>query len=189
MTLSELVEQWYALHRRLAAVNSSTENKRLDNGDWYDTIGDKAVEMLEELQRFCGHSDELDLLIDEVSRGCEPAQGLPTRDQLRGLKELDPNPDGPVLPKGWRHAGHVYTNIEPRPSKLVSFLWKLSDRSAEWDDLAEPVWGDRAATLKEGQAVESACRKANKFFRDNKIPWKVSYAAAPDYTVTLKKTV
>jgi hypothetical protein len=99
-------------------------------------------------------------------------------DELATCAELEASwlrvakPDGPFGTDGFRWQQIEYHGLRGKPFALVLYLWDLPDRVADFDDLAEPVWGDHAANLGADQ-VGSARREANRFFSKRKIPLSV----------------
>ena len=81
--------------------------------------------------------------------------------------------DGPHPPDGFSWDGTNHGRLPPIPWRLVNFLWHARDRTAEFDELADPVWRDHnQLVLKD--AVGSARSKANQFFRRHGIPLRIT---------------
>lgn len=89
----------------------------------------------------------------------------------------DPPPiDGPFGRDGFRWNGIEKTGLEGVPHGLLRYLWSATDRTATYDELAEPVWADRNIDVTEGM-VASARHKANQFFVRWAFPFRVSTAS------------
>jgi hypothetical protein len=96
--------------------------------------------------------------------------------------EEEPQPDGPVAPDGFRHAGKVYSPLARGPFRALSVAWELDGRCANKDDLSETLYGDREETLNQS-TLRDLRGKLNDFFRDHKIPYK---ATVRGYSITIK---
>src|SRR5690349_8981862 len=83
-------------------------------------------------------------------------------------------PDGPCHPQTWRHAGSTLAPLclQPLTWNLVEFLWNKRDRTATFQELAEPVWRDHALTLGSAQ-IGRQRTLANRFFQKNGIPFLI----------------
>ena len=56
--------------------------------------------------------------------------------------------------------------------KLISYLWRAEQRSADFEDLAGDVWEDLPANVGD-DTVGAARRNANAFFHKHAIPLQV----------------
>lgn len=99
-------------------------------------------------------------------------RGLPSGDQAELPKQDDVH-DGPVEPSGFLWCGTPYSGLPPIPFRLVKYLWTQAGRAADFEALAEPVWGDKNTIVDTGM-VGSARKKANKFFERHGIPFKLT---------------
>ncbi len=88
------------------------------------------------------------------------------------LRERNVLKDGPVPPDKFRFAGTTYGSLGPKPYWLIYVLWNASNRTATKEEIAEKVWGDPNVELDQND-LGSARKQANKFFRDQSIPYKV----------------
>lgn len=110
-------------------------------------------------------------------------------DELHASQDGDAaEPDGPCHPYTWRHNGVTLAdNLLQRATwNLVNYLWNAINYTALFDDLGEPVYGDREEFPGDTQ-VGKQRTLANKVFATHGIPWKV--ATSPrDHRVWLKHT-
>lgn len=81
--------------------------------------------------------------------------------------------DAPTPPDGFTYKGQKFQGLTPKPMRLIIHLWIQTNRTSRFDDLADPVWGDRNEIVTK-DAVGSLRRQANKFFKDNNIPFRVT---------------
>jgi hypothetical protein len=86
-------------------------------------------------------------------------------------KDQTPSQDGPVIPDGFSWKGKTYHGLPEKPFRAVEHLWNCRDRVAPYQELAEPVYGDREADLIPDNAIGGFRREINKFFRRNDIPF------------------
>lgn len=84
-------------------------------------------------------------------------------------------PDGPFPPTGFRYKGREGRDCRPLPWRLIDYLWSQRDRSASFNELAEPVWGDKGRLI-DPNMLGSARREANKFFRKHGFPFIIKKA-------------
>jgi hypothetical protein len=85
-------------------------------------------------------------------------------------------PDGPVIGYFWRYNGRTTKPMQPGPWKLADFLWHSRLRTATFDQLAEPLKGDKADAVTT-DSVRSHCKRANQFFEREQIPLVISIKA------------
>jgi hypothetical protein len=83
-----------------------------------------------------------------------------------------PSADGPCGTDGFKFGGTEKSGMPPTAWRLVKFLWDKPDRSADFSDLADPVFGDREEYVT-ADRVGSARREANACFRRWGFPLKV----------------
>jgi hypothetical protein len=116
---------------------------------------------------------------DESSQEARHADGSPASkadspgDRLLSGRSHDPSADGPVPPDAFRHEARLYHGLQPKPYRLVEYLWGCENRTSPFHDLAEPVWGDREQMVPDC-GPGSLRRQANRFFAKHAIPYKVS---------------
>jgi hypothetical protein len=83
-------------------------------------------------------------------------------------------PDGPCPPFTWRHEGKIVKdNMQPAAWKMVKHLWQAAELSATTDDLKLPVYDDAERETGENE-FGSLRRAANSFFKEHKIPWRIT---------------
>lgn len=80
--------------------------------------------------------------------------------------------DGPFGIDGFCWQGNEHHRIRNLVHKLIVYLWGVPDKTADFADLAVPVWGDHVARP-DFRTVGSVRRDANQFFESNQIPFKV----------------
>lgn len=91
----------------------------------------------------------------------------------RGDDKKAPEPDGPCHPYTWCQNGkRLPDKLQRLTWKLVKHLWDKKDNTASLDSLAEPVYGDREQIVDKA-SVGNQRTKANRFFEDHNIPWRV----------------
>jgi len=87
--------------------------------------------------------------------------------------------DGPIA-NGLRYGGKEFVGLNGQAWKLLNYLWAKGSNGASFDDVAEHVWGD---SQRDGNEVKSKFRSpqstANKFFRDNALPFEISASSNP----------
>lgn len=89
-------------------------------------------------------------------------------------EEDAPVTDGPTEPFTWTHEGTVIGHrMHEAAWNLVSHLWQCRHRSEYWNNLGEPVYGDAEHSMSH-EVVPSLRKKANKFFSEYDIPYRVS---------------
>jgi len=83
--------------------------------------------------------------------------------------------DGPCHPYTWRHKGQKLpdNSLQRATWNLVNHLWNDPERTATFDELAEPVFGDHSAEP-DGYQIGKQRTLANKFFSGQGISWKVA---------------
>lgn len=86
----------------------------------------------------------------------------------------NPTSGGPITPDGFFFQGKRYGKLQPTPWRLVNYLWHQRNRTAEYNDLARPVWNDDDMEQVGENAFGGARRIANQFFRTNDIPFQVA---------------
>jgi hypothetical protein len=79
---------------------------------------------------------------------------------------------GPFPPDGFRLGGVEKSVVRDKVWKLINHLWYARNRTASFEDLAEPVWGDLASTVDKNN-LGSLRRDANHFFEENSWPFRV----------------
>ena len=108
---------------------------------------------------------------------------LVTKIGIRRDNKGDDKPEGPIA-NDFRWNGQDYDGLNGKAKKLVGYLWDAKEKTATFDELAGPVWGDHAKHITSNM-VGKARARANKFFLDNAIPFEVSIA---DRSVKLFRT-
>ena len=89
-------------------------------------------------------------------------------------KEIAPEPDGPVRPESFRWDRELYSGLIGLAWNLVYHLWNFpGDGGVPFSELGEPVWGDDEVIVDPDSNLGALRRNANKFFRDNKLPFRV----------------
>ena len=92
------------------------------------------------------------------NNGKAPAIGQET------VVDAVPEHDGPVEGYRWRHNGTVTRGtMPPKAWKMVRFLWNKLSRTAEFDELALPVYDSHGHAPSE-DAIGSLRKQANSFF-------------------------
>ena len=151
---------------------------------------DRIGQVLNELG-FPGYEEFGDLPRVYVSFAGQPSDGsdslLLTQAILAGLEPLrreggagqsdapEPNsspPDGPLPPDGFRWKGKEFRGLAPQPWRLIDFLWQQKGQQAEFAQLAEPVWRDRAEAV-DSKNFGSTRRDANRWLKSHDLPFKV----------------
>ena len=89
--------------------------------------------------------------------------------QLGQLLVVD---DGPADPQHFCWRGERLPVPGRMTWKLISYLWRAEQRSADFEELAGDVWEDLPQNVGDN-TVGSARRKANAFFREHAIPLQV----------------
>lgn len=79
---------------------------------------------------------------------------------------------GPFPPNSFSYDGRCVVCKQRRVWKMLSFLWSKPNRRAHVDLLAEPIWEDKNHDISY-MAIASLRRAANKFFRENGLPFMV----------------
>jgi len=136
---------------------------------------EKVDDLLKQVQRVASKSIEdksrtlpfLNLQISELCRFLET---------LSGKLQLDSKPqtDGPIGFNAWLREGKkVDGRLQPMTWRLLNHLWWANDRTAEVEDLAEPVFGDRNITV-EKQNLGRQRKLANDFFKRYDLPFRVT---------------
>ena len=96
---------------------------------------------------------------------------------IQAKKRQAARSDGPCNSFKWRHNDkEISVSGGPQVWRLLDYLWKLNGKSASFQELAEPVYGDRNEEPSRG-SICSMRAKANKFFKRKKIPWRVGIKA------------
>ena len=85
--------------------------------------------------------------------------------------------NGPVPIRSWRQDGKLLGGWLPKAWNLVNFLYTKKDRTASYDETAEPVFGDREIVVT-SELIGSHRRNANNWFLEHNIPLEVT-APAP----------
>ena len=130
--------------------------------------------MLPELRSQLGDHPGLDveLLLPPVDDHATQLNRRALEDVDRVLRRVLVNSNGPVAPSWFWWNGCRFRVRQPLIWRLLDHLWRTTTRSAEFEELAEPVWQDHAALMGEA-ATNSARTKARKFFRQHDIPLTV----------------
>lgn len=103
------------------------------------------------------------------------------------------DPDGPCGLREFRYQGRVYPNrpgdpeLKPTAWRLVNCLWDAKDQTADFDELAEPVWDDHDGTVTTDR-VAAARREANHFFKAHCLPFRITVAAGKTRRVSLRNS-
>lgn len=79
-------------------------------------------------------------------------------------KKEKPHSDGPGAPGVFWYEGREHKGLALKAFLLVEHLWGNKNQTADFTDLAEPVWGDREESISKTM-VGSLRREANNFFR------------------------
>lgn len=77
--------------------------------------------------------------------------------------------DGPVGLDSFRWHGTVHGGLTAKRFRLLTALWTAKDRTLHFEQLADPVWGDRNEPVS-STSVDSLCRELRTFFRSKNIP-------------------
>jgi hypothetical protein len=86
----------------------------------------------------------------------------------------EPAADGPVEGYRWCHNGKVTSDtLQPKAWKMAEFLWTKPTHTADFNDLALPVYDKHSHSVTE-DAIGSFRKQANSFFSQNRIPLLVS---------------
>jgi hypothetical protein len=80
---------------------------------------------------------------------------------------------GSFPPDGFEWDGKKCRGLTGVPWRLVDFLWHKRDRTARFEDLAEPVWRDAEEFITRDM-VGSARSDANAFFSRNALPIRLT---------------
>jgi len=94
-----------------------------------------------------------------------------SRDEQTTVRKILDKPDGPIV-NGFRWNGQDHYELNGKAEKLVGYLSNAKEKTATFDELAGPVWGDHAKPITSNM-VGKARTRANKFFLDNAIPFEV----------------
>jgi hypothetical protein len=100
----------------------------------------------------------------------------PSRSGAGSTNDHAEETDGPKLPNAFVWKGESHQPLPRTAFRLVNYLWVQRSRTARFDDLAGPVWGDHAKMVTSTMAG-SARREANRFFESHGIPMTVSVHA------------
>lgn len=181
---AQLLSRVRQLHRRfedefLASQNSISSPSSAEDADAIDSLVDQIASFI------YGHLDEG---IRVAAKGEEVSWSeladwenlTQIRDALDDLPEGEApveytqhqGRDGPIAPNVFVFKGERYEVPAGIVFRLIDALWTASDRTMELSELAEPVWGDCEITVKKGM-VGSARTRANRFFKDDCLPFKV----------------
>ncbi len=105
-------------------------------------------------------------------RGWTPFTAGAKAEPVRSVTALQQ--DGPCGSNQWRHDGEVLAGtMQVGAWKMVKHLWGQPEHVARFDDLLVPVYGD-PEHIADDNAFGTLRREANKFFKNNGIPWKAS---------------
>tara|TARA_R110002072_G_scaffold302603_1_gene486683 strand:+ start:145673 stop:146536 length:864 start_codon:yes stop_codon:yes gene_type:complete len=115
---------------------------------------------------------------------------LPHPDGRPAYKDEDTSdPHGPVLPQGFLFERVTYEVSPPMVWRLLMALWARTSRGATLSLLAEDVWGDDVDP--DQTAAGSLRGHANRFFRNNGLPFRVSVKnnkTAQEILMSVKRT-
>lgn len=89
-----------------------------------------------------------------------------------GFTSPSPNEDEPVEPDGFRFKGVVKRGLEPRPFRMLTFLWEQRNRVAAISDVAEFVFGDPEHQYEDEPHTWTT--RLNSFFRTAGFPFHAS---------------
>ena len=117
----------------------------------------------------CGDSDATGVSMSQVD--------TPDIEQVGRVPLV--KPDGPI-PNGFRYRGGTKSGLTSLAWKLVNYLWRVGEDGASFDDVAQHVWGDSQRDGNEAKdKFRSPQTRANEFFKDNALPFKVSSDPKP----------
>jgi hypothetical protein len=148
---------------------------------------DDRLERLRESVATLVNSRKLDTAIERARRGlsidwAKLARWNLLSDIREGLDELPrpngkkpkepPTGDGPFPPDGFRYGGREERIDRYKVWKLVNYLWTCRNRTSAFEDLAQPVWGEKETIVGKDQ-VGSLRRDANHFFEEKAWPFRV----------------
>jgi hypothetical protein len=123
---------------------------------WSPVTESCAKEKAEPVRVFCGRQSWLELFDIEPSK---VTQALP------------PESDGPQPPNKFLWQGKC-AELQPIPWKLVDFLWKAENHTAEIEAVFDGVWGDDST--RSDSALKTAISRANTALLEKEIPVTVS---------------
>lgn len=90
----------------------------------------------------------------------------------------DSSDDGPIPPNAFRWQGEEYYGLSRKPWLLVAHMWPRKNKSSDDQALvASGIWDDLRDVTKD--SVGSVRRDANRFFRENRLPWSVTISKDP----------
>lgn len=129
---------------------------------------------------------ELTVLRDAFERVHEHLRSLlprvPRTEQSNvqaGTSDPDSLTIGPIPPDGFRwQRESPYRGLKGKAWMLVYHLWHRKDRWSDEGSMCPYIWGDPRDITEE--ALGSARRVANNFFREHAIPWTVTTQPHPD---------
>lgn len=94
-------------------------------------------------------------------------------------------PDPYVEPAPWDKIANQEIRLRNRNfMRMLDFLWSLSRKTCNREDIAEEIYGDEDTHCTDDQ-ISSLRRDANSFFIKKKIPWAVSYLKKGEGTISL----
>jgi hypothetical protein len=137
-----------------------------------DAVSDAAANPLKMIVDEKDRKKEADFQIEllAINVNIQPASAPPHPETRSGQteKSAEQIQDGPLPPKSFRWQGKQLDNIEPKPLKLLSYLW--NDRRAKVADAERNVWGDESES---DARLKSAVGRANKALTDAGCPLQI----------------
>ena len=95
--------------------------------------------------------------------------------------------EGPVRPNNFVFGGRNINMSQRLPFLLLEYLWRCTDRTASIDDLESAIWGEdkrndqsgdgseqREITVIADHGISAAKKRANQFFKEQNIPFRVT---------------
>ena len=100
----------------------------------------------------------------------DAAEAATVREGKPARAKGGPVEDGPVSPDGFAWGPKVYRRLANKPFSALQFLWGQPNRTARYDELAGPVWGD-SEVMAPAFGPAGVRRQINLFFDRHRIPY------------------